>query len=67
MTFLLGFLELWLGLAVGGVGLFVARVLVARFTNRSWLLSGVRQLVLGAAAAGATYLVGNLIGIAATG
>jgi VIT1/CCC1 family predicted Fe2+/Mn2+ transporter len=67
VTFLLGFPQLWLGLAVGGVGLFAAGALVARFTNRSWLRNGLRQLVLGAAAAGATYLIGLLIGVAAAG
>jgi VIT1/CCC1 family predicted Fe2+/Mn2+ transporter len=45
----------------------VAGALVARFTNRSWLRNGLRQLLLGAAAAGATYLVGLLIGVAAAG
>jgi VIT1/CCC1 family predicted Fe2+/Mn2+ transporter len=47
------------------VGLFVAGALIARFTRRSWWLSGLRQLLLGAAAAGATYLVGHLIGVVA--
>lgn len=66
LTFLFGFSQLWLGLAVGGVGLFVAGALVARFTGRSWLVNGLRQLVLGGLAAGATYLVGAVIGVAAT-
>jgi VIT1/CCC1 family predicted Fe2+/Mn2+ transporter len=63
LTYLLGFDSLWLALAVGGVGLFVAGALVARFTNRSWLGSGLRQLALGAAAAAATYAIGTLIGV----
>jgi VIT1/CCC1 family predicted Fe2+/Mn2+ transporter len=62
-TYLVGFDALWLALAVGGVGLFVAGALVARFTNRSWLGSGLRQLRLGAAAAAATYAIGSLIGV----
>jgi VIT1/CCC1 family predicted Fe2+/Mn2+ transporter len=62
LPYLLGFDSLGLALAVGGAGLFVAGAVVARFTGRSWLLSGLRQLVLGAAAAGATYLIGMLIG-----
>lgn len=62
-TYLLGFTSLVLALGVGGVGLFVAGAVVARFTNRSSWLSGLRQLLLGAAAAGATYLVGLLIGV----
>ncbi|WP_200209010.1 VIT1/CCC1 transporter family protein [Micromonospora coerulea] len=63
LTYLAGFTSLWLALGVGGVGLFVAGAIVARFTNRSWWTSGLRQFLLGAAAAAATYLVGTLIGI----
>jgi VIT1/CCC1 family predicted Fe2+/Mn2+ transporter len=63
LPYLLGFTSLWLSLAAGGLGLFVAGGLVARFTRRRWWASGLRQLVLGAAAAGATYLVGHLIGV----
>jgi VIT1/CCC1 family predicted Fe2+/Mn2+ transporter len=67
LTYLLGFDNLWLALGVGGIGLFVAGALVARFTGRSPWLSGLRQLVLGALAAAATYLVGALIGVGAGG
>jgi VIT1/CCC1 family predicted Fe2+/Mn2+ transporter len=63
VTYLLGFSSLWLALAVGGLGLFVAGAVVARFTNRKWWISGGRQLLLGAAATAATYLVGRLIGV----
>lgn len=63
LTYLLGFDSLVLALAVGGVGLFVVGAVVARFTGRSWLISGLRQLVLGGLAAAATYLVGTLIGV----
>ncbi|MEU5720471.1 VIT1/CCC1 transporter family protein [Micromonospora sp. NPDC047738] len=63
LTYLLGFTSLWLALGVGGVGLFVAGAIVARFTHRPWWSSGLRQLLLGALAAGATYLVGALIGV----
>lgn len=63
LTYLLGFTSLWLALGVGGLGLFVAGALVARFTNRPWWMSGGRQLLLGAAAALVTYLVGRLIGL----
>ncbi|TDB73660.1 VIT1/CCC1 transporter family protein [Micromonospora sp. KC723] len=62
-TYLLGFTSLWLALAVGGVGLFAAGAVVARFTNRPWWAGGLRQFVLGAAAAGATYAIGTLIGV----
>ncbi|MEV0809504.1 VIT1/CCC1 transporter family protein [Micromonospora sp. NPDC050200] len=63
LTYLLGFTSLWLALGVGGVGLFVAGAVVAGFTNRPWWTSGLRQLLLGAAAAAATYFVGALIGV----
>lgn len=63
LPYLLGATDLWLALAVGGLGLFAAGAVVARFTNRPWWTSGLRQLVLGAAAAGATYLIGSLIGV----
>jgi VIT1/CCC1 family predicted Fe2+/Mn2+ transporter len=66
LPYLLGFTNLWLALAVGGVGLFAAGVLVSRFTRRAWWLSGLRQLLLGAAAAGATYLIGSWIGVGVT-
>jgi vacuolar iron transporter family protein len=65
LPYLVGARELWPALVAGGLGLFVSGALVARFTNRAWWLSGLRQLILGAAAAGATYLIGMLIGGAA--
>jgi vacuolar iron transporter family protein len=65
LPYLVGFRELWIALVAGGFGLFLAGALVARFTNRRWWMSGLRQLLLGAAAAGATYLIGMLIGGAA--
>jgi len=63
LPYLLGASDLWLALAVGGIGLFAAGAVVARFTRRPWWTSGLRQLLLGAAAAGATYLIGSLIGV----
>jgi vacuolar iron transporter family protein len=62
LPYLFGAASLLLSLAAGGVGLFVAGAFVARFTRQPWWRSGLRQLVLGGAAAGATYLVGTLIG-----
>jgi VIT1/CCC1 family predicted Fe2+/Mn2+ transporter len=63
LTYLLGFDSLLLALVVGGAGLFAAGVLIARFTGRVWWRSGLWQLLLGAAAAGATYVIGVLIGV----
>jgi VIT1/CCC1 family predicted Fe2+/Mn2+ transporter len=62
MPYLLGAGVLWLSLAAGGVGLFTAGALTARFTNRRWWASGLRQLVLGGAAAGVTFMIGKLVG-----
>lgn len=63
VSFLLGFSSLWLGLAIGGAGLLAAGALTSRFTTRTWWGAALRQLVFGAIAAGATYLVGMLIGV----
>ncbi|RKN19837.1 hypothetical protein D7147_12965 [Micromonospora musae] len=63
LTYLLGFTSLWLALGVGGLGLFLAGAVVARFTSRPWWSGGLRQLLLGALAAAATYAIGTLIGV----
>lgn len=62
LPYLFGAQVLWPALAAGGVGLFLVGALAARFTARRWWHSGLRQLLLGAAAAGITYLIGALIG-----
>ncbi len=67
LPYLFGATDLWLALLVGGVGLFVAGALTARFTNKKWYRSGLRQLALGLAAAGVTFLVGKAIGISGIG
>ncbi|MEV6298700.1 VIT1/CCC1 transporter family protein [Actinoplanes sp. NPDC051861] len=66
LTLLLGYEQLWLALAVGGLGLFVTGALISRLTARPWWRGGLRQLLLGALAAGATYLIGALIGVSAS-
>jgi VIT1/CCC1 family predicted Fe2+/Mn2+ transporter len=63
VSYLLGGDSLWVALGIGGVGLFVAGALTSRFTGRFWLLSGLRQLALGGAAAVATYAIGSMIGV----
>ncbi|HZZ45356.1 MAG TPA: VIT1/CCC1 transporter family protein [Pseudonocardia sp.] len=67
VPFLLGLHSLILGLAVGGVGLFIAGAVVSRYTTQPWWRGGARQLLFGAIAAGATYLVGVLIGVSVGG
>ncbi len=48
--------------AAGGVALFIVGAVLARFTDRAWWWSGLRQLGIGGAAAAATSLIGALIG-----
>ncbi|HEY2792755.1 MAG TPA: VIT1/CCC1 transporter family protein [Micromonosporaceae bacterium] len=66
LPYLFGVTHLLPSLIVGGVGLFVAGALTARFTSHRWWYSGGRQLLMGAAAAAATYGIGHLIGIGAS-
>jgi VIT1/CCC1 family predicted Fe2+/Mn2+ transporter len=63
LPYLVGATQLWMALAAGGLGLFIAGALVSRFTRRTWWGGGLRQLLLGGAAAGVTYLIGALIGV----
>ncbi|CAM4300229.1 VIT family protein [Mycobacterium basiliense] len=61
IPYLLGFGSLAAGLVFGGVGLLVAGGLTARFTRKPWWWSASRQLLFGAVAVAATYLVGLFI------
>jgi VIT1/CCC1 family predicted Fe2+/Mn2+ transporter len=65
LPYLLGVTHLLPSLIVGGIGLFAAGALTARFTSHRWWYSGGRQLLMGAAAAAATYGIGHLIGVGA--
>ena len=51
--------------AGAAAALFVVGAAVARFTGRPAWYTGMRQLLLGAAAAGVTYVVGTLVGVGA--
>jgi VIT1/CCC1 family predicted Fe2+/Mn2+ transporter len=64
LPYLFGFSMLWAALLCGGLGLLAAGALSAQFTPRPWWYAGLRQLLFGAAAAGITYAVGSLIGVA---
>jgi VIT1/CCC1 family predicted Fe2+/Mn2+ transporter len=66
LPYLLGAPRLWLALLCGGVGLVAAGAISARFTPRTWWSAGLRQLLFGAVAAAATYLIGVAIGVGAT-
>ena len=54
------FMSLWAGLACGGIGLLIAGAVAARFTKKSTLVGGLRQLVFGALAIAATFGVSPL-------
>ncbi|MER7753958.1 VIT1/CCC1 transporter family protein [Kitasatospora sp. NPDC097643] len=62
LPYLLGATSLLPALLLSMAGLFLCGAVVARVTARSWWFSGLRQLLLGGAAAGVTYLLGWLIG-----
>lgn len=51
----------------GGVGLFAIGAAISLFTGRGVLWSGLRQLLLGFAAAGVTYAIGRAVGAAVLG
>jgi VIT1/CCC1 family predicted Fe2+/Mn2+ transporter len=63
LPYLLGFPVLWAALLCGGLGLIVAGALSSVFTPRPWWYAGLRQLLFGGIAAGATYAIGSLIGV----
>ena len=62
LPYLLGASTLLVTVLLTGAGLFAAGAAVSRFTLRKWWYAGTRQLLLGAAAAGVTYVIGNAVG-----
>ncbi|CAM5477501.1 VIT1/CCC1 transporter family protein [Streptomyces californicus] len=64
LPYLLGASALWPAVLLALAGLFLSGAVVAKVTARSWWYSGLRQFVLGGAAAGVTYLLGSLFGTA---
>jgi VIT1/CCC1 family predicted Fe2+/Mn2+ transporter len=62
LPYLLGATSLLPGLAVTLVALFVCGAVVTQVTSRAWWFGGTRQMLLGGAAAGLTYLFGSLVG-----
>jgi VIT1/CCC1 family predicted Fe2+/Mn2+ transporter len=65
--FLHGTSAILASVASGGTALYLIGASISIFTGRSALFSGARQLVLGLAAAGATFAIGRLIGVAVAG
>ncbi len=62
LPLLVGIEAVWPIVALSLIGLFACGAIVTNVTNRSWWFGGLRQLVLGAAAAGVTYVIGDLVG-----
>lgn len=62
LPYLLGASSFLASAILSAVALFTAGAFVSRFTNRGWLYSGARQLVLGALAAAVTYGIGAAVG-----
>jgi vacuolar iron transporter family protein len=62
IPYLAGFDSLGTALGLAAIAAFVGGGIVSRLTDRPFLRGAVRQLVLGACAAGLTYLIGHLVG-----
>jgi VIT1/CCC1 family predicted Fe2+/Mn2+ transporter len=62
LPYLLGADSLLPALVMSLVALFGCGAMVTAVTSRSWVYGGVRQTLLGGAAAGVTYLFGTLVG-----
>lgn len=59
---LVGATTVWPTVGAALVALFVCGAVVTRITSQPWWFGGLRQLVLGAAAAALTYGVGRVVG-----
>jgi len=57
----------WLALGLSLAALFLVGAAVSLLTGRSALFSGVRQSLIGGAAAAVTYAVGAFIGVTVAG
>jgi VIT1/CCC1 family predicted Fe2+/Mn2+ transporter len=53
-------------LAITGAALFIAGAITSLFTGKGALRGGTRMLLIGATAAGVTYLIGRLLGVSAS-
>ncbi len=67
LPYLLGGTSLLPGLLLTMVALFACGAVVTQVTVRPWWYGGMRQMLLGAAAAGITYAVGSAVGSAGLG
>ena len=66
LSYLAGVDSPWPAIVLSLVGLFACGALVTRLTARTWWFGGIRQLLLGGAAATLTYFVGELVGASLT-
>jgi VIT1/CCC1 family predicted Fe2+/Mn2+ transporter len=62
LPYLLGVSSPWPAVIISLIALFGCGAVVTRITARSWWFGGIRQFLLGGAAAGLTYLVGEAVG-----
>jgi VIT1/CCC1 family predicted Fe2+/Mn2+ transporter len=62
LPLLFGVTIVWPTVYVSLAALFACGAVVTRITSRPWWFGGLRQLVLGAAAAALTYGIGSLVG-----
>lgn len=62
LPYLLGVSSPMISIVVSLIGLFVFGVIVTKVTSVAWWYGGLRQLILGAAAAGLTYVIGMWVG-----
>ena len=62
LPYLLGVESAWPAIVLSLIALFACGAVVTSITDRAWWFGGTRQLVLGGAAAGLTYLVGEAVG-----
>jgi VIT1/CCC1 family predicted Fe2+/Mn2+ transporter len=65
--FLTGFTAIITAMIVGGASLFLVGAILSLFTARNPLVSGLRMLAVGLAAATVTYAVGRVIGVSVAG
>jgi VIT1/CCC1 family predicted Fe2+/Mn2+ transporter len=62
LPYLFGLRALWLSALLALTSLFAAGAVSARFTARSWMFSGARQLLLGVLSAAVAFGVGHVFG-----
>jgi VIT1/CCC1 family predicted Fe2+/Mn2+ transporter len=65
LPYLAGATTVLISAVLSCIALFAAGAITSRFTSRTWLYSGLRQLLLGGLAAAVTYAVGTLFHVTA--